>query len=879
MSFLERASTGLDGLDRVVDYLRLGDNVVWQVNSIDEYRILVDAFVNQALQEGRRLVYMKFGQEAALPDPPPRVQVYQLHPESGFESFSTRVHSIAEMEGRGVFYIFDCLSDLLSAWATDLMIGNFFRVTCPYLFELDTIAYFMLLRDRNSHQTVARIRETTQLLMDVYTFEDHLYVHPLKVWNRYSPTMFLPHIKTAEDFMPVTNSAHAAELLQHLKGRFPSNVERKLDYWDRVFLTAEELMERKLRGEPVDATVESEMIANLCKMMIGRETQILELARRYFDLSDLLELKSRLMGSGYIGGKSVGMLLARKILMLRAPEHWNRHLEAHDSFYIGSDVFYTYLVENGCWELRLKQKNADHYLEAALELRDRIVKGKLPGPIREELSRMMEHFGQSPVIVRSSSLLEDAFGNAFAGKYESVFCTNQGSPLDRFHAFERALKQVYASTMGEDALSYRLQRGLAQNDEQMALLVMRVSGSYRSRYFFPDLAGVAFSHNPYTWREDMDPAAGMMRLVFGLGTRAVDRVEHDYPRIVALDKPLVQPYKSVDDLRRYSQHYVDVLNISSNQLETVPLNKVSREHRLLPYWDLVAVQDADARRRLRQLGYTDEEIWVLQFDKLLKNTNFTELMSDLLHNLEEAYSYPVDVEFALNFGIDNKIKINLLQCRPLQINRTQVVNGKPVISCIDETIFRSQGDFMGIETFEHIDRIVYVDTECYRALSQTNQFQVARIVGRLNRLFERGEGRGFMLIGPGRWGSTTPSLGIPVSFAEICNAAALVEVAGHSEGFAPELSYGTHFFQDLVETGIFYVALFTGRDTVDFSDLYLTEAPNSLAHYLPEFSSWQNVIRVVEPENNGQMAWLDADINNREVRLYLSSPESEKRSG
>src|SRR4030042_270471 len=141
---------------------------------------------------------------------------------------------------------------------------------------------------------------------------------------------------------------------------------------------------------------------------------------------------------------------------------------------------------------------------------------------------MIEYFGQSPIIVRSSSLLEDAFGNAFAGKYESVFCVNQGSPEQRYADFEEAVRTVYASTMSEDALTYRLERGLDQQDEQMALLVQRVSGSYRNGYFFPDLAGVGMSHNAFVWKPDLDPKAGMPRLVFGVGTKICTRVGADY---------------------------------------------------------------------------------------------------------------------------------------------------------------------------------------------------------------------------------------------------------------------------------------------------------------------------------------------------------------
>ena len=153
------ASTGLNGLDRIVNSLRLGDNVVWRVDAVDDYRAFVTPFVRTALADGKRVVYCRFARHEPLINPGEDVTVYNLDAYRGFESFTTRLHSIIGQEGTGVYYVFDCLSELLDAWATDAMIGNFFVVTCPYLFELDTVAYFALLRDHHSFKTVSRVRD------------------------------------------------------------------------------------------------------------------------------------------------------------------------------------------------------------------------------------------------------------------------------------------------------------------------------------------------------------------------------------------------------------------------------------------------------------------------------------------------------------------------------------------------------------------------------------------------------------------------------------------------------------------------------------------------------------------------------------------------
>ena len=176
--------------------------------------------------------------------------------------------------------------------------------------------------------------------------------------------------------------------------------------------------------------------------------------------------------------------------------------------------------------------------------RQRILSGRFPDHINDEFFRgMLDYFGESPYIVRSSSILEDARGNAFSGKYESVFVSNRGTREDRMEALPVAVRRVYASVLDEEALQYRRRRGLMDSEGRMALLIMRVSGAPQGRYYYPQAAGVGLSYNPFVWHPDIDPTAGVLRLVFGLGTRAVDRSDDDYTRLVALNAPTRRPGK------------------------------------------------------------------------------------------------------------------------------------------------------------------------------------------------------------------------------------------------------------------------------------------------------------------------------------------------
>lgn len=863
MAMSLRTSTGHDDFDIVIDGLRTGDNVVWQADDVEDYGYFTDLFVRRALSENKKVVYMRFAQHRRLVKSDRRVIVHRLNARSGFESFSSQVHSIATSEGEGTYYVFDCLSDLLPAWSTDLMIGNFFVITCPYLFQLDAVAYFGLFRNSHSFKTVARIRETTQVLIDLYSTGNDFYVHPLKVRGRHSPTMFLPHKLENNRFAPVTSSFDAARLLTYISGKDTEQAKRNLDYWDRLFLDAEDLARKE-----GDQREKEKLLDRLLRIMIGRGKRMLALAKANLSLRDLIDIKTRLIGTGYIGGKAAGMLIARKILAADACFPWSRYLEPHDSFYIGSDVFYTYIVENGWWKLRMRQKTRESYFEAACLLKEQMLGGSFPDEVEEQFWRLIEYFGQSPIIIRSSSLLEDAFGNAFAGKYESIFSVNQGTPEQRYRTFRNCVRRVFASTMNEDALTYRLQRGLDQQDEQMALLVQRVSGSYRGRYFFPDLAGVGISRNTFVWKEDIDPGAGMLRLVLGLGTRAVNRAESDYPRIVALDAPLLKPHAGLEDTRKYSQHEADVLNVQENRSETVSVADIMIEDALVDR-DLLGVRDHETNDIMRVRGTKGKEAWILTFDALLSETSLPGVMQRMLKKLERAYNYPVDTEFTVNFTGTDTFQINLVQCRPLQTKG----GGKRVKIPDDvaehRVLFRSTGNFMGGNLIQPICRIIYVDGEAYIALSLTEKYDIARLIGKLNRLGGDRNSCPTLLMGPGRWGTTTPSLGVPVRFSEISNMAVMVEIEYAGRSLMPELSFGSHFFQDLVETDIFYVAIFQEREGVFFNGDRLESHNNRLPTLLPESARYAHVVTVYDLKEN-ELRFI-ADVVSQRVLCFSPS--------
>lgn len=642
-------STGIPALDRVVGGLLPGDNVVWQVEAIEDYAQLVEPFVARAHADGRRVVYFRFARHAPLLGEGRGAEIHRLHPAVGFERFTAAVHAIVAQAGDGACFVFDSLSELAADWSSDVMLGNFCMVTGSWLAERAGVAWFAVLRSAHSTSVVDAIRSSTQLLVDLFRFRGTLHVHPLKVHERHSPTMYLPHAWRDGKLRPLTESSLLAEALGEVAGRRVDPLAG-LDVWERRFVVAREVAEEARRGTRPESDVRDQF-HTLLRMIFTRDARLAGLAARYLELDDLFAIRRRMIGTGLLGGKAVGMLLARAILVRTDPA-WRRRLEPQDAWFIGSDVFTTFLVLNGLWRAGRGREGPGSLREETEEAQRRIRAGRFPELVERQFVSMLEAFGQSPIAVRSSSLLEDGFGTAFAGKYETVFCANQGSPAERLAAFADAVKVVYASTLGEAALGYRERRGLLAADERMGVLVQRVSGAVHGRYFYPQISGVALSWNPYVWSPEIDPEAGVVRLVLGLGTRALDRSDDDYARVAALSAPTLRPEGSLEEVARHAQRRADVIDLEGGRFASVPIGDVVAESPGLPL-DLFA----SPRSRAGQL---------LTFERLLAETEFAGAMRSLLRTLREAYDHPVDVEFTANQLSTGELRLNVLQCRPLQ---------------------------------------------------------------------------------------------------------------------------------------------------------------------------------------------------------------------
>lgn len=846
MAAFDRVLSGIPALDQVLDHIRMGDNVVWRVSDLDEFRRFAVPFVEQAKKEGRNIIYFRFASHPELVPECAEVKRICVPLSHRFETFTVEIHKAIEQEGRDVFYVFDCLSELQTAWATDMMMGNFFRVTCPFLFILDTVAFFPIIRGRHSFNAITKIMNTTQLFLDVYSDAEReaVYIRPQKVWNRNSDTMFLPHLyKPAEGTInPIRDGVQTSRFYQVMDGYQRTLEEQYADSWDRFFNRAKVLHESRM---PV-----SEECSRMCNIMMTRDERLRVLVKKHFKPEDYFRVRDHMVGTGMVGGKTCGMLLARAIIRNLAPDI-NAVLEPHDSFYVGSDVFYTYIVDNDFWGIRVRQRTEEGYFTLAGELADRLRSGRFSREIEEQFTHILEYYGQDPYIVRSSSILEDGFDNAFAGKYESVFCANRGTPEERLEEFENAVRTVYASSAGLSALDYRKRRGLDRRDEQMALLVMRVSGSAYGSYYMPCAAGVGYSFSPYKFLNDIDSSAGMLRLVAGLGTSAVDRTEGSYPRLVSLDKPEATNFTTVAEKHQFSQRKAEVVDLKTRSLNRVPLDDLEP---VLPAYvkNQVLEHDTEAEASLHERGIW-RNICFISCLGLVRNREMMERMQRMMHLIQKEYGEPVDIEFTINVSESREYMINLLQCRPLQVFKDGGGVTVPENVRAEDILLETRHASMGPSREVKLDRIVYVDPVKYYQLPYNEKTAIAALIGRINWKY-RDTGTHMMLLVPGRIGTSSPELGVPTAFSDISGFDAVCEIAENRAGYNPELSYGSHIFQDLVEAQILYTAVFPGERTIRFRPELLRQVPNRIGE-IPGGAEKQEVICL-------------ADVSALDCRLY-----------
>ena len=609
----------------------------------------------------------------------------------------------------------------------------------------------------------------------------------------------------------------------------------------------------------------------ICNRLMTTESHMEQLILKHFTEEDFRRVWMRKIGGGVIGGKACGLLVARKLIELNMPEYAG-HVEPHISFFIGTDVFYRYLVYNRCAELKARHRLEKEHFKETEELTKRLRGGSLPEDIREELSDMLEHYGNTPIIVRSSSIMEDGYGNAFSGKYESIFCMNQGTKEERMAELEEAIRRVYASTMNEQAIEYRRKRHLLDVDEQMALLIQQVAGQQYGGLYMPVAAGMGCSYNPYKWMEHLNPEAGMLRMVMGLGTRAVERTPGDYPRLIGLDRAQANLRTTLAERHKFSQRKVDVLDFGTKSLCTKSLEKILD---LLPKWQkkMVLSRDTDAEDMLAE-RHIYRTIYFADCQGLVDNLEFIRMMRSLMKMLEKEYERPVDVEFAVTSPEEGVWRLNLLQCRPLQTAKSEQIH---IPDGVDhQFLFDVRRTSMRRSKEEPIDYIVWVDPQKYYEYEYSKKPDVARLISRINQHFEDTDKK-LMLLVPGRIGTSSPELGVPVVYAEISQFSAICEVAYGKAGYHPDLSYGSHMFQDMVEADVYYGAINDNSKTRLYRPELLTRYPEVLKDILPgESQELADIVKVHDVSRSGATLTLDAQEGRAVCRIRGTTRTAER---
>jgi len=616
----------------------------------------------------------------------------------------------------------------------------------------------------------------------------------------------------------------------------------------------------------------------LIRTMISDQLKYIKIARKWFTVADLKDVRARKIGSGKVGGKAAGMLLAMRIIKETAPPEVADRFRLPVSYYLGSDVYYNFLAFNGLMHWNDQKYKTDDEIRAEHPaLRADFQQGQFPVEITESLEHVLQEAGDRPLIVRSSSLLEDNFGTSFAGKYESTFLPNQGSHDEKYLALTRAITSIYASVLNPDALLYRHLKELADYDERIGILIQFVEGEKHGRYYFPHAAGVAFSRNMYRWSPQINPEDGFLRLVLGLGTRAVDMLGDDYPRLVALSHPRLHSSSDVRTIKRYSQQNVDVIDIENNAFVTVPVHEVL-DADFPPLRFIAQVQEDGDLMPIRSRLASPEKM-VVTFDGLLSRVPFAAYMRTALKLLETYYKAPVDTEFALeiiNPDDHPQVQITLLQCRPQSHIQDGVEVQIPADLKEEDIIFSTQL-MVPQGAVQNIRYILFVPSEGYFSLAtQAERTQLERAIGQLNAALKD---ETYIAVGPGRWGTSTPDLGVHVTYSDIYNSHALVELAGEAIGASPEPSFGTHFFQDLMEADIYPLGVFLDDEKTIFKRELFYDTPNRLSEFIsvdnPRVINALHLIAVRDYRRNHHLDLIMDAQKSYAVAFLVGEGESE----
>lgn len=616
--------------------------------------------------------------------------------------------------------------------------------------------------------------------------------------------------------------------------------------------------------------------SSLIRRTLNDQIKYVNVAKHFFTLNDFADILRRVIHTtnshGKLGGKSAGMLLAEKILGNAAAENEIfKNIKSPKTWFLTSDCVLYHMTNNNMEDfVEQKYKPFPQVRQEYPYVVQLFKSSRLPPEITKGLSVALDDFGDVPLIVRSSSLLEDQAGSAFAGKYKSLFIANKGSKKKRLEALTDAITEVFASLFSPDPIEYRIEHGLIDQDEEMGIMIQQVVGKQIGDYFLPSFAGVAFSNNEFRWSSRIRREDGLVRIVPGLGTRAVDRLSDDYPVLASPGQPGLRVNVTAEEIIHYSPKKMDVINLKTRQFETIDaqtfFKQLGSDVPMMNQMISLLEQDYIQAPIFSRINL-EKNPFVLTFEGLFSRTPFLKQMKAILSTLQKAFGNPVDIEFA-----HDGTNFYILQCRAQAYGAVSASSSIPHGLPPDKVLFTANKYISNCKVPD-IKYVVYVDPQKYSELTKLEDMvNVGRIVSRLNQMLPKHQ---FLLMGPGRWGSRGDiKLGVSVTYSDINNTAMLIEIARRKKDYLPELSFGTHFFQDLVEAGIGYLPLYPDESKVQFNEPFLLSNKNYLHSLLPDAEALSDVVHVIDvpSSSNGQILKVLTNADSDEAIAFLTEP-------
>ncbi|MEF8831975.1 MAG: PEP/pyruvate-binding domain-containing protein [Candidatus Thermoplasmatota archaeon] len=505
------------------------------------------------------------------------------------------------------------------------------------------------------------------------------------------------------------------------------------------------------------------------------------------------------IGEGALGGKARGLAFISKLFSKYLSEDLFEDLKitVPRTIVLTSDVFDKFFEENEIIESRLFELSDER-------ISSKFIDGSLPATIIGDLRSFIRET-RNPLIVRSSGLLEDSLTRPFAGVYSSMFLPNESWETSlRFKEVCEAIKHVYASTFFEEARNYLKSTPKNIGDEKMSVIIQEVVGGKNGKYFYPTISGVAKSYNYYT-SKGCKPEDGIVYLALGLGKEIV---EGGSSYFFCPECPKSPMFGTPKDFVPHSQTEFYALNLESiyrvvgkneeSSLEKLDITQAEK-HGVL---DKIASTYSPRDDRLYP-GIHREGSRVIDFAPIINYDSIplAQAIKVLIDVSEIALGYPVEIEFAVEFEEedDKPAKLVVLQIRNM-VSKT-VFQDLDIEECDDEKLVCQSEKVLGHGMLTEIEDVVYIKPG---AFDMSNSEDAAEEIKKINAKLSD-EGREYLLVGPGRWGTTDPWMGIPVRWGDIAGSKVIVETP--TEGRTIEPSQGSHFFHDMLSSETCYMVV------------------------------------------------------------------------